>query len=221
MDVKKSDIVRDPAAIERRSMEIIGDELAKREIEIAPENLPVVKRAIHASADFDYAENLRFLNDPVAAGIAAVKAGREIVTDTNMAASGVHAASLKLYGSHVSCFMADPDVAALANELGTTRAEVSMEKAARDFDSPVLVIGNAPTALLAVSRLIETEAFVPSLVIGVPVGFVNVEESKEAAFEVCSRMRIPAILAMGRKGGSSVAAAIMNAIIYEAAGRKI
>lgn len=219
--MKDMEIVREPAAIERRSMEIIGDELKKREIEIPAENLPVVKRAIHASADFDYAENLRFLNEPVAAGIAAVKTGREIVTDTNMAASGVHAASLKLYGTRVSCFMADPEVAALAIELGTTRAEVSMEKAAKDYEAPVLVIGNAPTALLAVSRLIETEAFVPSLVIGVPVGFVNVEESKEAAFEVCSKKGIPAILAMGRKGGSSVAAAIMNAIIYEAVGRKI
>lgn len=215
------EIIRDPAAIERRSMEIIGDGLARRKIEIPLENLPVVKRAIHASADFDYAENLRFLNEPVAAGIAAVKAGKQIVTDTNMARSGIHAASLEQFGGHVSCFMADPQVAVLAKELGTTRAEVSMEKAARDCDAPVLVIGNAPTALLKAADLIENGGFAPSLVIGVPVGFVNVEESKEYAAEVCGKKGIPAVIAMGRKGGSSVAAAIMNAIIYEAAGRKI
>lgn len=215
------EIIREPAAIERRSMEIIGDELKRMQMEIPEENLPVVKRAIHASADFDYAENLLFLNSPVTAGISAVKAGSPIVTDTNMAKAGIHAASLTPYGGSVSCFMADPGVAVLANEKGTTRAEVSMEKAARDFHTPVLVIGNAPTALIAVSRLIEDEGFAPSLVIGVPVGFVNVEESKEYAAEVCRKAGIPAILAMGRKGGSSVAAAIMNAIIYEAAGRKI
>lgn len=215
------EIIRDPAAIERCSMEIIGAELERMQLKIPEENLPVVKRAIHASADFDYAENLSFLNSPVAAGMTAVKAGRPIVTDTNMARAGIHAASLSAYGGTVSCFMADPEVASQAHEQGTTRAEIAMEKAARDFYAPVLVIGNAPTALISVARMIEEEAFVPSLVIGVPVGFVNVEESKEYATRVCRKAGIPAILAMGRKGGSSVAAAIMNAIIYEAAGRKI
>lgn len=215
------EIVRDPAAIERRSMEIIGDELARMKKEIPTENLPVVKRAIHASADFDYAENLCFLNTPMEAGKGAVKAGIPIVTDTNMAKAGIHVSSLTPYGGSVSCFMADPGVAAIANEKGTTRAEIAMEKAARIFRAPVLVIGNAPTALISVARMIEEGGFAPSLVIGVPVGFVNVEESKEYAAKVCRKFSIPAIIAMGRKGGSSVAAAIMNAIIYEAAGRKI
>ena len=175
-----------------------------------------MKRVIHTTADFDYAQNLRFTNGAVAAGVAALRAGTCIVTDTNMALAGVTKPGLKKVGGTALCYMADPEVAVIAKETGTTRAVASMHRAAQEHPNAILAVGNAPTALLAIADEIEA-GLRPALVIGVPVGFVNVVESKEHLFAVCEQYGVPAIAAMGRKGGSNVAAAICNALIYSAA----
>ena len=199
-----------PADIEERSMEIIGQELGER---VFPaDQLPVIKRVIHTSADFDYADNLVFSAGAVEKGIAAIKGGCTIVTDTQMAFSGVNKRVLEKFGGKAVCFMSDPDVAAEARERGETRATVSMERAAA-LDGPlVLAIGNAPTALVRACQLMDEGKMKPALVIGVPVGFVNVVESKELLLT----MDVPHIVARGRKGGSNVAAAICNALLYQA-----
>lgn len=206
-----------PADIERTSFSIITEELAQRGVTLSPETEAVVKRVIHTTADFDYAQNLRFTNGAVAAGVAALRAGTCIVTDTNMALAGVTKPGLKKVGGTALCYMADPEVAAIAKETGTTRAVASMHRAAQEHPNAILAVGNAPTALLAIADEIEA-GLRPALVIGVPVGFVNVVESKEHLFAVCEQYGVPAIVAMGRKGGSNVAAAICNALIYSAAG---
>ena len=207
-----------PGDIERTSMSIIAAELAERNIILPPEHEAVVKRVIHTTADFDYAENLRFTSRAAELGQAALRRGIPIVTDTNMAKAGVSKPSLKTLGCELHCFMADPEVAMLAKEQGLTRAAVSMEKAARELPGAILAVGNAPTALLKLCELMEliAEGLRPALVIGVPVGFVNVEESKEILFAACEACGVPAIAAMGRKGGSNVAAAICNALLYAA-----
>ena len=199
-----------PADIEARSMEIIGQELGDR---VFPaDQLPVIKRAIHTSADFDYADNLVFSSDAVAAGIAAIKGGCTIVTDTQMAFSGVNKKVLEKFGGKAVCFMSDPDVAAEAKERGETRATVSMERAAALEGPVILAVGNAPTALVRACQLMDEGRLSPALVIGVPVGFVNVVESKQLLLT----MPVPYIAARGRKGGSNVAAAICNALLYQA-----
>ena len=199
-----------PADIEERSMEIIGQELGER---VFPaDQLPVIKRVIHTSADFDYADNLVFSAGAVEQGIAAIKGGCTIVTDTQMAFSGVNKRVLEKFGGKAVCFMSDPDVAAEARERGETRATVSMERAAALKGPVVLAVGNAPTALVRACQLMDEGKFHPALVIGVPVGFVNVVESKELLLT----MDVPHIVARGRKGGSNVAAAICNALLYQA-----
>ena len=203
-----------PGDIERTSMSIIAAELAERNIILPPEHEAVVKRVIHTTADFDYAENLRFTSRAAELGQAALRRGIPIVTDTNMAKAGVSKPSLKTLGCELHCFMADPEVAMLAKEQGLTRAAVSMEKAARELPGAILAVGNAPTALLRIAELIA-EGLRPALVIGVPVGFVNVEESKEILFAACEACGVPAIAAMGRKGGSNVAAAVVNSLLYQ------
>ena len=205
-----------PADIERTSFSIITEELAQRGVTLSPETEAVVKRVIHTTADFDYAQNLRFTNGAVAAGVAALRAGTCIVTDTNMALAGVTKPGLKKVGGTALCYMADPEVAVIAKETGTTRAVASIHRAAQEHPNAILAVGNAPTALLAIADEIEA-GLRPALVIGVPVGFVNVVESKEHLFAVCEQYGVPAIVAMGRKGGSNVAAAICNALIYSAA----
>lgn len=205
-----------PADIERTSMGIITAELAARGLQIPEENAAVVKRVIHTTADFDYAENLHFTLGAVAAGMAAVRSGVTIITDTNMALAGITKPGLARLGGQALCFMADPAVAAAAKQAGTTRAVAAMHKAARDCPGAVLAVGNAPTALLTIVEEIEN-GLRPALVIGVPVGFVNVVESKEALFAACAAHGVPAIAAMGRKGGSTVAAAVCNALVYSAA----
>lgn len=196
-----------PKDIEKRSFEIISSEL---EIEIPAENEAVVKRVIHASADFEYAKNLCFSEGAVARGIEAIKKGACIVTDTQMAKAGINKKALEKFGSEVFCFMSDDDVAQEAIKKGTTRAVVSMEKAIKLERPIIFAIGNAPTALIRLYELIEEKAVKPELVIGVPVGFVNVIQSKELIMQT----EIPYIVARGRKGGSNIAAAICNAIIY-------
>lgn len=204
-----------PSDIERESMRIIGGELARRGIVLPPETEAVVKRVIHTTADFDYADSLRFTDGAVEAAVKALRAGASIVTDTNMARAGVSKAALSKLGGEAHCFMADPDAARDAKARGVTRAAVCMEKAAAEHPGAALAVGNAPTALLKICELMEG-GLRPAFVIAVPVGFVNVVESKERAFEACGRYGVPCIAAMGRKGGSNVAAAICNALLYAA-----
>lgn len=199
-----------PAEIEKRSFEIITKELGDRKI--APENELVVKRAIHTTADFDYADNLVFSKDAVKLACEALKGGASIVTDTNMGKAGINKKSLARFGGDVLCFMADEDVAEEARKNGSTRAVASMNKAAamnRDF---IYAIGNAPTALVRLYELVQEGKIHPKLIIGVPVGFVNVEASKEM---ILTLPDTPYIVARGRKGGSNVAAAICNALLYQ------
>ena len=182
----------------------------------AVEHEAVVKRVIHTTADFDYARNLHFTPRAVEQAVKALHAGAVIVTDTNMALAGITKPGLAKLGGTACCYMADPEVAAAAKEAGTTRAVAAMKKAAQEHPGAILAVGNAPTALLTIAEQIES-GLRPALVIGVPVGFVNVVESKERLFAVCEKHDVPAIVAMGRKGGSNVAAAICNALIYSAA----
>ena len=200
-----------PADIEKRSMEIIGEELGQ--IRIDPEKLDIVKRVIHTSADFDYARNLLFSEGVVEKALAALQAGATIVTDTNMACTGINKMGLKTLGAKAVCFMADEDVAARAKEAGSTRAAACMEKACTIEGPVIIAVGNAPTALVRLDELVKEGKIKPALVIGVPVGFVNVVESKE----IIMQTGIPYIVARGRKGGSNVAAAICNALLYKVA----
>lgn len=202
-----------PEEIENRSMEIIAGEM--RPGTWTPGELAVVKRCIHTSADFDYAENLYFSSGVVDTAVKALRRGVTIVTDTNMAAAGVNKAALNRCGSTVCCFMAEESVAAEATARGITRAVVSMERAAKLEGPVVFAVGNAPTALIRLYELIQSGELKPEFVIGAPVGFVNVTESKEL---ICGT-KIPCIVPKGRKGGSNIAAAICNALLYQAAGR--
>ena len=198
-----------PMDIEKRSFEIITELLGDRKLD--SENELVIKRVIHTTADFDYADNLVFSEHAVRKGIEALKAGCDIVTDTQMARSGINKTVLEKLGGTVHCFMSDPEVAAEAKARGITRAVVSMEHASK-LDKPLIfAIGNAPTALMRLRELIDAGEVAPALVIGVPVGFVNVVESKEQIIESSA----PHIVARGRKGGSNVAAAIVNALLYQ------
>ena len=198
-----------PAEIEKRSFEIITQELGDRRF---PEEIaPVVKRVIHTTADFDYADNLMFSPHAVRQALLAIQDGAHIVTDTNMAKSGINKKILAKFGGEVHCFVAEPDVAAEAKQRGVTRSTVSMERAAK-LDVPLIfAIGNAPTALIQLEKLIAAGQLNPELIVGVPVGFVNVVESKERIMQA----GVPYIVARGRKGGSNVAAAIVNALLYQ------
>lgn len=201
-------ILHNPMEIEKKSFEIITSELA---VKLPVENELVVKRVIHATADFDFAENLCFSEHAVIKALEALRNGCDIVTDTQMAKSGINKKILAELGGTVHCFMSDADVGEEAMRRGTTRAAVSMEKAAKLEKSCIFAIGNAPTALLELYDLITSGKLSPALVIGVPVGFVNIIESKETIMKA----NVPYIVARGRKGGSSVAAAICNALLYQ------
>ena len=198
-----------PMDIEKRSFEIITEILG--DTPINPENELVIKRVIHTTADFEYVQNLVFSDHAVLKGIEALRSGCDIVTDTQMTKSGINKTILGRLGGHVHCFMSDPDVAAEAKERGITRAIVSMERAAKLEKPCIFAIGNAPTALISLHELITAGTLNPALIIGVPVGFVNVVESKEMIIA----SNVPHIVARGRKGGSNVAAAICNAILYQ------
>ena len=199
-----------PMDIEKRSFAIITELLGDTKLE--EENELVIKRVIHTTADFDYVQNLVFSPHAVTKGLNALRAGCHIVTDTQMAKAGINKTILGRLGGEVPCFMSDADVAAEAKERGVTRAIVSMEKAAQLPGKCIFAIGNAPTALIALHGLIEEGKLDPALIIGVPVGFVNVEMSKE---RIIAAARAPYIIARGRKGGSNVAAAICNALLYQ------
>lgn len=197
-----------PAEIERRSFEIIEEELGR---ELDPVQKPIIKRVIHTTADFSYVDTLCFSDGAVEAGLAALREGCDIVTDTNMGKSGINKTRLAQYGGEVHCFMADEDVAKEAKSRGTTRAVISMEKSATIGKDVIYAIGNAPTALIRLYELIVEGRIHPKLIIGVPVGFVNVVEAKELIMTA----DVPYIVARGRKGGSNVAAAICNALLYQ------
>lgn len=198
-----------PMDIEKRSFEIITQLLGDTPME--PENEPVIKRVIHTSADFDYAQNLVFSPGAVQIGLEALRSGCDIVTDTQMAKAGINKTALGKLGGTVHCFMSDEDVAREAKQRGVTRATVSMERAAALDKRCIFAIGNAPTALIAIKELMDAGKLRPALIIGVPVGFVNVVESKELIIA----SEVPHIVARGRKGGSNVAAAICNALLYQ------
>ena len=202
-----------PDEIEKRSFEIIESELGDR---IIPDEIkPIVIRVIHTSADFDYYDNLCFSENAVKIAIDAIRKGVVFVTDTNMAKSGINKTALEKLGCEAMCFMSDKDVAETARKNGTTRATASVDKAAALGRPIIYVVGNAPTALIRLYELMESGTFCPELIIGVPVGFVNVVQSKEMIME----SGVPYIIAKGRKGGSNVAAAICNALLYMAGGR--
>lgn len=200
-----------PEAIEKRSFAIISEELDHMGIILPKEQEMVTKRVIHTSADFEYAHTLCYSEHAVEIAKQLLREGADIVTDTNMAWSGVNKRALASLGGEAHCFMADPDVAKLAKMRGTTRAVVSMEKAAAIEKPVIFAIGNAPTALLQLDEMIRERNWKPAFVIGVPVGFVNVEIAKEIIMEA----GVPYIVNRGRKGGSNVAAAICNALLYE------
>ncbi len=208
----KFDIVA-PNEIEKKSFEIISSIIKNEYPDFVTdkEHEAVIKRVIHTSADFEYLENLCFSDSAIKEGLDALKNGAVIITDTNMAKSGVSKPALKKLGGEVECFIADEDVAEEAKERGVTRAIISMEKAAKIKKPLIFAIGNAPTALIALDEMIKKGEIKPKLIIGVPVGFVNVVESKELIME----SGIPYIVAKGRKGGSNVAAAICNALMYQ------
>ena len=197
-----------PMEIEKRSFEIITEELQGRTFD--PWQEPIIKRVIHTTADFDYADNLVFSEGVVQTAHNLFREGACIVTDTKMAMSGINKTALATLGGEVYNFITDEDVIAQAKEQGLTRSAVCMDKAAK-LDRPVIfAIGNAPTALVRIYELMQ-EGYRPALIIGVPVGFVNVVQAKELILSA----DVPSIIARGRKGGSNVAAAIVNALMYQ------
>ncbi|MBE6050704.1 MAG: precorrin-8X methylmutase [Clostridium sp.] len=197
-----------PRDIESRSFEIITEELG--DIKLDKDKEKIIKRVIHTTADFDYVNTLTFSDDVVNKAMEAIKRGACIVTDTQMGKSGINKRALAKHGGEVFCFMSDEDVAEIAKKNGTTRATASMDKAASLDKEIIFAIGNAPTALVRLYELIEEKKIDPVMVIGVPVGFVNVVESKELII----KSGVNHIVNRGRKGGSNVAAAICNALLY-------
>ena len=217
MEIKLEHI--EPKDIERHSMALIQQELDRRHIRLDAVEASIVKRCIHTSADFDYAENLVFSVNAVDGMRTSLRAGAIVVTDTEMARAGISKKALVALGAETRCFMSDSDVAAEARARGVTRAVVSMEYAARIKDRPLIfAIGNAPTALIELYRLIHDRGLRPAGIIGVPVGFVNVVEAKELILSLAEETApigdIPWIVARGRKGGSNIAACIVNALLY-------
>ena len=200
-----------PEQIEQRSFEILDGELKKRGIVLPKEQEMITKRVIHTTADFEYTDTLTFSEGAVGIARELLKKGADIVTDTNMALSGINKRSLAGLGGEVHCYMADETVAKLARERGTTRAAVSMEIAAKIQKPVIFAVGNAPTALIQIYEMMQGSDWRPAFVIGVPVGFLNVEAAKELILQT----DVPFIINRGRKGGSNVAAAICNALIYE------
>ncbi len=197
-----------PQEIEARSFEIITEELGNRKLEEA--YAPIIKRVIHTTADFDYADNLVFSPNVLEAVREAFQKKACIVTDTQMARAGINKRALQQLGMESYNFISDEDVAEQARIQGTTRAAASVDKAASLNRPLILAVGNAPTALVRIYELVQEGKLKPELIIGAPVGFVNVVQAKEMILE----LPVPHIVARGRKGGSNVAAAIVNALLY-------
>ena len=197
-----------PGEIEKKSFEIITEELGEKDLDKDKEK--IIKRVIHTTADFEYADSLAFSENAVKEALDAIRNGASIVTDTQMVKAGINKKVLSKYGGQVYNFISDEDVAQIAKDMGTTRAQASMDKAANLGEELIFAIGNAPTALVRLYELIKNGNLNAKLIIGVPVGFVNVEASKELIMD----LDVPYIVSKGRKGGSNVAAAICNALIY-------
>lgn len=208
--MKNIEYVR-PQDIEKRSFAIISKELEEKGIVLPKEQELVTKRAIHTSADFDYAKTMTYSDHAVEIAKKLIQNGADIVTDTNMALAGVNKKELAKYGGEAHCFMAEEEVAKIAKERGVTRAAVSMEKAAQIEKPVIFAIGNAPTALIELYEMMQSGKYRPAFIIGVPVGFVNVEAAKDLILKT----DVPYIINRGRKGGSNIAAAICNALLYE------
>ena len=208
--MKNIEYVR-PQDIEKRSFAIISKELEEKGIVLPKEQELVTKRAIHTSADFDYAKTMTYSAHAVGIAKKLIQNGADIVTDTNMALAGVNKKELAKYGGEAHCFMAEEEVAKIAKGRGVTRAAVSMEKAAQIEKPVIFAIGNAPTALIELYEMIQSGKYRPAFIIGVPVGFVNVEAAKDLILKT----DVPYIINRGRKGGSNIAAAICNALLYE------
>lgn len=199
-----------PAEIESESFRIISEELEKNNIILNEKEAPIIKRVIHTTADFSFANTLKFSAGAVDTARELIMNAATIVTDTNMTLAGINKKRLERFGVRVKCFMSDDDVAREAKERNITRAAVSVERASLISGPVIYSVGNAPTALIELDELIKKNQMSPAFIIGVPVGFVNVEYSKEL-FRGSS---IPHIINYGRKGGSNVAAAIINALVY-------
>lgn len=199
-----------PSEIEKRSFAIIKQELKEQNLVIPENEAPVTMRVIHTTADFSYADTMRYSENAIEKARALIRNGADIVTDTNMAKAGINKKRLATFGGEVHCFMAEEDVAAEAKQRQVTRAVVSMEHAAKLNKPIIFALGNAPTALICLYEMMEKQKFIPEFIIGVPVGFVNVVAAKELFLQG----PVPYIINEGRKGGSNVAAAIVNALLY-------
>lgn len=201
--------IKDPRAIEETSFEIITEELGEKNNKLTELTAPIVKRVIHTTADFEYADLIEFHEDAIIKGVQALKNGKNIYTDTSMIISGVNKIKLKSLGCNLYNFVHDEDVKKEAIERGITRSMVGIEKAMKDDSISIYAIGNAPTAVFKIKELLDKGYKRPDLIIGVPVGFVGAAESKE----VVKELGIPYITVNGRKGGSTVAVAIINALL--------
>ena len=209
-EMRNMDFITEPTEIENKSLQIISDKLANRQFQ--SENMSIIKRVIHTTADFDYADNLVFSDRAVDIAKGALLSGAVIVTDTQMGRAGINKRTTALIGSDVHCYIDDPIVVETAKMSGMTRARVAIDRAIEMLNKPIIfAIGNAPTALIRLYELVTSQAYIPVMIIAVPVGFVNVVESKEQILS----LQTPHIVAKGQKGGSNVAAAICNAILYE------
>jgi precorrin-8X/cobalt-precorrin-8 methylmutase len=201
--------ILNPEAIEAESFRMIAEELGPHPF--SPDEFAVVQRAIHSTADFEFARTIRFAPGAIRQGIAAIRAGAHVIADVQMVQAGINKPGLQKFGGEVSCFISDDDVIAAARESGLTRAIMATRKAARQFPGAIYAIGNAPTALLELLQVADDAR--PSLVVGVPVGFVSAAESKDEL----AASSLPFITALGRKGGTPVAVSMMNALIRLAA----
>ena len=203
------DYIKDPMGIEVRSFEIITEEMGERDF---PEEIAkIVKRVIHTTADFEYADLIEFHPKAFESAVKALKEGSDVYADTNMVMAGINKKRLGDYGGKVYHRVHDEDVVIEAKERSITRSMVAIEKACKDENTKIYAIGNAPTALFTLIEEIQAGKVKPALIVGVPVGFVGAEESKE----LLRTLDIPYIVVRGRKGGSPVAATIINAMLYQ------
>ena len=195
-----------PDEIEILSFKIIEEEIGEHNL--AMDQWPIVRRMIHTSADFEYGSMVRFHPNAIQAGLDAIRGGKKIITDTNMARVGIRKKELDRFGASTICFMSDPGIHRQAKASGNTRARVAVDMALEDMQDGIYVVGNAPTALMRLIELVKAQKARPALIIGLPVGFVNAAESKAELME----LDYPYITNIGRKGGSNVAASVVNAL---------
>ena len=203
------DFIKEPMAIENRSMELIAPHLA--ELHLDERATKLYSRLIHASSDVGYAPITRVHPEAIDRAIEALKAGAHIYTDVEMVRTGINKKKLASFGGEVHCLVADPEIAVEAKELGITRSMVAMRRFGKDLDGNIVAIGNAPTALFEVLRLVREEGIRPACIVGIPVGFVGAAESKA---ELAENGIVPYITVEGTKGGSPIAAAAINALMY-------